>query len=208
MHPTLRHCLEATSRVVSRLLPQGCRSPQAKSKRRRAAPELTPLEDRVLQYFSVDATVVPSTLWPPNDRYVPVTVTGTLREFSVVNNKQVFQELGGPKRATFQVTDEYRRDEPSGPIQLESQGGGKYTFSVTFHLQARRAEQFVAGRRYYINVAARDIDGWAAKQIAVQVPRTLQDRGPGPLQDFPTKGHVKTNAKGHPKAPNQGRLVK
>jgi hypothetical protein len=204
MHPTLRHCLEATSRVVSRLLPRGYRPPQAKS-RRRAAPELTALEDRILQYFSVEATVVPSTLWPPNDRYVPVTVSGKLHEFAIVNNKQVFMELGGPKRANFQVTDEYRRDEPSGPIKLEKQGGGVYTFSVTFHLQAKRAEDFIAGRRYYINVAAKDINGWGAKELAVQVPRSLQDRGPGPLQPFPSKGHVKTNAQGHPKAPHHGR---
>ncbi|WP_406697259.1 hypothetical protein V5E97_00335 [Singulisphaera sp. Ch08] len=207
MHPTLRHCLEATVRVASRLLPQGCRPPRAKA-RRRAAPELTSLEDRILQYFSVDATVVPSTLWPPNQRYVPVTLTGTLHEFSVVNGRQVFQELGGPKKANFQVTDEYRRDEPYGPMKLENQGGGKYTFSVTFHLQARRAEEFIAGRRYYLNVTARDIDGWAGKQLAVQVPRTLEDRGPGPLQDFPVRGHVKTNALGHPKAPRHGRMVK
>lgn len=204
MHPTLRHCLEATTRVVSRLLPRANRVSPGKS-RRRAKPELTALEDRVLQYFSVDAAVVPSTLWPPNDRYVPVTVTGKLREFSIVNNKPVFQEVGGPKRAMFQVTDEYRRDEPSGPIQLEKQGGGVYTFSVTFHLQASRVEQFVAGRRYFINVAARDVDGWGAKQIAVQVPRTLQDRGPGPLQDIPPRNHVRTNAHGHPRAPRVGR---
>jgi hypothetical protein len=198
MHPTLRHCLEATSRVVSSLLPQKRRPSRAKP-RRRAVPELAPLEDRMLLFFNVAASAVPNTLWPPNGRFVPVTITGTLREFSLQGNKPIFQKLGGPKKANFQVVDEYRRDEPAGPLNLVDVGGGKFTFSVTIHLEAERAAEFPAGRRYYILVAGQDIDGWGSKTVTVQVPHSLQDRGPGPLEPGPPKIHGKTTLHGHPK---------
>jgi hypothetical protein len=198
MHPTLRHCLETTSRVVSGLLPHKTRPARAKP-RRRAVPELTPLEDRMLLYFSVEATAVPSTLWPPNGRFVPVTISGTLREFSIQGNKPIFQKLGGPKKANFQVVDEYRRDEPQGPIQMVDAGGGKYTFSVTVNLEAERADEFAAGRRYYVVVGARDVNGWGSDIATVQVPHSLKDRGPGPLQPGPSKVHKKTKLHGHPK---------
>lgn len=198
MHPTLRHCLETTSRLVSLLLPQKRRPAQAKT-RRRAMPELTALEERKLLYFSVAASAVPDTLWPPNDRYVPVTVSGTLREFAIEGNKQVFKKLPGPKKANFQVVDEYRQDEPAGPIALTDVGGGKYTFSFTTHLQARRSTEFAAGRRYYIIVGARDDDGWGGKVVTVQAPKSLKDRGPGPLEPIASKAQIKTKGHMHPK---------
>lgn len=198
MHPTLRHYLETTSRVVSRFLPGRSHSARAKS-RRRARPELTALEDRMLLYFGVEATVVPDTLWPPNGRFVPVTVSGTFHEFAIEGTKVVYKKLPGPKKANFQVVDEYRQFEPAGPITMVDEGGGRFTFSFTIHLQAKRSTEFVAGRRYYITVAARDDDGWGAKTLAVQAPKSLQDRGPGPLQPIEPRVPTHAQSKGHPK---------
>jgi len=193
MHPTLRNCLKAAAHLASRIAPSLRASRfEARAKvQRRAKPVLDGLEERVLLYFSVDAAVVPSTLWPPNNKYIPVTITGTAREFSIEGNKQVFQNLPGPKRANFIVTDEYRRDEPYGPIPLTHQGGGTYTFTFTTNLQASRKEQFAAGRRYYFSLAVGDDDGWGAKELVVQVPKSPDDRGMGPLRPWPSKAREK-----------------
>lgn len=191
MNPTLHHGLTVLSRACSGL--RRGKPPAAHSKSRRAlVPQVAGLEERLLQYFGVKATVVPNTLWPPKNQYVPVTISGTLLEFSMVGNKQVFGAIPGPKKANFRVVDEYRQDEPTGPIPLVDEGKGKYSFSVTFYLQARRAEEFIAGRRYYITVAAQDRDGWGSRELHVQVPRTLQDRGPGPIPTVPSKIPPKT----------------
>ncbi|WP_422925002.1 hypothetical protein [Singulisphaera sp. PoT] len=181
MHPTLRPAMAMLNRLFRGLGldPQGNK---ARRGRRRLEPQLAPLESRQLLYFSpAVATAVPSTLWPPNGGYVPVVVSGTFREFALVNDKPVFTLLPGPKQASFNVVDEYHKDEPSGPIHLKNEGGGVFSYSFTINLQASRSEQFAAGRRYYINVAAKDNDGWSGKTLVVQVPLSLKDRGPGPV---------------------------
>jgi hypothetical protein len=184
MHPTLRQGLALATRVATGLRSSLQPDPAPKP-RRRAAPQLDQLESRQLMIFGVKATIVPAPIWPPNNQYIPVTISGTFIEFTTVGNKQVVKKLPGQKRANFQVIDEYRQDEPFGPIAMVDQGDGTYTFSVTTHLQARRAEEFIAGRRYEIILGAKDSDGWGGRVFHVQVPHSLQDRGPAPIQPRP-----------------------
>lgn len=132
--------------------------------------EVTPLEGRCLMFAGATATVTPDVLFPPNGRFVPVTVTGQVIE----TNKRL------TPTASFQVIDEYRRVEPSGPITLVRRPDGNYDYSFTIRLQARRATQYPAGRRYYIIVAASDSEGGTGPTVAVQVPRSLTDRGDPP----------------------------
>lgn len=181
MHPTLRPAVAALKRLLGELRP-GRRKAGPARVRPRFAPGVGALEGRSLLSFSMNSlTAVPNTLWPPNGRYVPVVVSGTLQEFTVVGNKQVFKALNGPKAANFFVVDEYQRDEPSAPIRLTDLGQGKFSFSFTINLQASRATEYAAGRRYYITVAAKDVDGWTGKTIPVQVPISLTNRGQGPV---------------------------
>lgn len=181
MHPTLA----TLGRILSGLRPGRLWAGPSRGSRR-LTPEVAPLEGRALMAFAtVSATAVPSTLWPPNGRYVPVEVSGEFAEFVVVNNKQVFKNLPGPKQANLTVVDEYHKDEPYGPVHLTYEGDGKYSYSFVIYLQASRSTEFAAGRRYYITVAAKDRDGWNGKTIPVQVPISLTDRGPGPVVGNP-----------------------
>jgi hypothetical protein len=174
------------------------------SRTRRVAPQLNSLEDRQLLYFGVTATAVPSTLWPPNSRYVPVAVSGTFREYALVNGKQVFENLPGAKAANFQVVDEYHRDDPSGPLQMIDEGHGQYGFAFTINLQAERANEYIAGRRYYVLVAVKDSNGWAGKTVPVQVPHSLKDRGPGPQTGKPTPAYIRFIENQHKKPASSG----
>lgn len=194
MHPTLRPVFEFMGRLVRGLGSErlGAERPRGK---RRLAPAVAPLEGRELMAFAQSiASAVPSTLWPPNGRLVPVLVSGQFNEFVVINNKQVFKNIPGPKNGNLTVVDEYHRYEPYGPVHLTNEGGGKYTYSFTIFLQASRATEYPAGRRYYITVAAEDRDGWNGKTIPVQVPISLTDRGPGPVV---AKPHAKARSKPH-----------
>jgi hypothetical protein len=133
--------------------------------RRRAAISVTPLEDRRLLYFASTLVATPSVLFPPTGRFVPVVISGS---FTELNHPPQKRQLGA-----FQVIDEYRRIEPSGPVALTFQGQNKFTFSFTLNLQASRSLNTPPGRRYYITVAALDSDGWSGKTVAVWVPHNL-----------------------------------
>jgi hypothetical protein len=179
---------------------------RGRTRARRRNLEFTTLEDRrLLTVGTVTAVVTPSILVPPDGRFVPVTVTGSI--FQVVDF--VFPgpqktppppaelakiDAGNatrpfPGKALFQVTDQYRRDEPRGhiPIHLVATvnsfipGTGstnaierllrQFTYTVTFHLQAKRSTRLPVGRHYYILVAAGDQDGGDGTTVAVLVPR-------------------------------------
>lgn len=51
----------------------------------------------------------PNTLWPPNGKSVPVTVSGVINDTSSGVNAST---------AAYSVTDEYGEIQPSGPITL------------------------------------------------------------------------------------------
>lgn len=191
MYPTLRRGLELLDRLIKG---DGAGRPKP---RRSAAPVLDPLERRECLLFAVKASITPAPLWPPNNQFVPVTISGTFTEYKVGGPKPIQMNLGGAKKANFQVTDEYRQDEPFGPIKMIDKGHGVYDFSVTFHLQASRSTEFPAGRRYYIVVGAKDVDGWAGKTVHVQVPISLTDRGQPPIPNVKTQHATAKKHGGH-----------
>lgn len=136
-------------------------APDGPRRERRHRPEVDALEGRALAYISSDLAVVanPNVLFPPNDRYEPVTISG-----------HVISTRPGPPRTTFFVTDEYRRDEPFGPVHLHQISSNTYVYSFTIHLQAKNSTHVPDGRAYNITVGASDQDDALGKTISVVVP--------------------------------------
>jgi streptogramin lyase len=91
----------------------------------------------------------PKTLWPPNGKLVPVTISGTITD----------NELGGTgvnaSTAAYAVTDKYGLIQPSGPITLGANG----SYSFTIQLEASRKGDDKDGRQYIITVSAQDNAG-------------------------------------------------
>ena len=95
-------------------------------------------------------------LWPPNGKMMPVTVSGTITGTGC-----------SIKSASFAVTDEYGKLQPSGAITLGL--AGNYSFGVL--LQASRLGTDRDGRRYTITVRASDNAGnTGSNTTAVIVP--------------------------------------
>lgn len=94
----------------------------------------------------VSCSVSPNTLWPPNGRQVPVTVSG-----KIIPGTQAIPSGG----AVYAVADEYLQIQPSGGIVLG--GGGDYSFNIS--LIASRNGDDQDGRTYTIVVGARDQTG-------------------------------------------------
>ena len=125
--------------------------------------EITALEDRKLLFVgTITAVATPQLLFPPNGRYVPVAVVGTIIE-------------SGPHAPTafFQVTDEYRRDEPRAHLELVRTSSTTYAYTFHIFLQADRSTRVPDGRHYDILVAAGDAQNGNGTTIAVIVPRDL-----------------------------------
>jgi hypothetical protein len=102
--------------------------------------------------FKVDTTVPvvtahadPTTLWPPNHKLVPVTVTGHVSDPSG----------GVPGLVHYRVIDEYGTVQPSGTARVDARGN--YSFVVD--LEASRLGQDKDGRLYTIVVTATDQAG-------------------------------------------------
>ncbi len=99
----------------------------------------------------VTLSTTPRSLWPPNGKMVPVTVSGKITDTST----------GCTVRAAhYAVTDEYGEVEPSGPVILRK--GGTYTFTVL--LQASRLGGDMDGRLYSIYVSASNNAGKLGSQ--------------------------------------------
>ena len=81
----------------------------------------------------------PTSLWPPNGKMIPVTVSGTITDTGCTITS-----------AAYKVTDEYHEVQPSGGLTLGS--GGAYSFTVL--LQASRRGADLDGRVYNITVSA------------------------------------------------------
>jgi|SRR5579859_84617 len=94
----------------------------------------------------ITVSATPNTLWPPNGKMVPITVSGTITDTgSGVNVNS----------AAYAVTDEYGEVQPHGAITLGA--GGAYSFSIL--LQASRLGSDLDGRRYTVTVGAKDNAG-------------------------------------------------
>ena len=107
---------------------------------------------------TVTCSANPNTLWPPNGKPVPVSVSGS------ISDAGVGLLAGG---AQFSVADEYGQTQPSGVITVAS--GGAYAFNVS--LVAARNGNDQDGRHYTITVQASDKAGNVGTcQTVVTVP--------------------------------------
>ena len=95
---------------------------------------------------TITVSASPTTLWPPNGRMVPVTISGTMTDTESGVNAST---------ATYAVTDEYGAVQPSGPVPLGSDGS--YVFVIS--LQASRQGKDKDGRHYTITISAQDNAG-------------------------------------------------
>jgi FG-GAP-like repeat/FG-GAP repeat len=91
-------------------------------------------------------------LWPPNGKMMPVTVSGTITDTGC-----------SVKSAAYAVTDEYGQVQPRGGITLGADG----IYSFTILLQASRLGTDLGGRQYTVTVRASDNAGNAASASAV-----------------------------------------
>jgi hypothetical protein len=108
------------------------------------APRPAVADDTTPPTITVSAN--PASLWPPNGKMIPVTVSGTITDSgSGVNAANV----------NFRLYDPYGAIQPSGPVTLAPDG----SFSFTVLLQASRNDTDLAGRHYSITVLASDNAG-------------------------------------------------
>jgi hypothetical protein len=107
---------------------------------------------------TVTAAALPTSLWPPDGRTVPVTVSGTVADATSGVD---------PTSARFSVVDEYGQVQPTGAVSIGS--GGHYTAAVS--LPASRNGNDNDGRTYTIVVRVLDNAGNLATASAlVRVP--------------------------------------
>jgi len=113
---------------------------------------------------AVSVNASPSSLWPPNGKYVTVHVTGRVSD----------DNLGSQPTISYHVQDEYGQVQPSG-TNVPVASDGSYSFDV--QLQARRTGQDKDGRTYTIDVVAHDAAGnMGTGSTTVVVPH---DQGQG-----------------------------
>ena len=97
-----------------------------------------------------------TSLWPPNGKMIPVTVSGTIRDAGCAITS-----------STYAVTDSYGQVQPSGAVTLGA--GGAYSFTVL--LQASRLGTDLDGRSYKVTVRASNNAGrTGSKVVNVIVP--------------------------------------
>jgi hypothetical protein len=108
----------------------------------------------------ITITATPKTLWPPNGKMVPVTISGTIKDAESGVNAST---------AAYAVIDEYGLIQPSGQITTLDATTGSYTFRI--QLQASRNGNDKDGRQYTIIVSAQDNEGnQGSKSTIVTVP--------------------------------------
>jgi hypothetical protein len=108
---------------------------------------------------TVTLSATPTSLWPPNGKMVPVTVSGTTTNTGCTITS-----------ATFAVTDEYGKVQPSGPVTLGPQG----TYGFIVWLQASRLGRDLDGRQYTVTVSATNNGGNTGSQSGtVVVPHDM-----------------------------------
>src|SRR4029453_7456085 len=114
-------------------------------------------EDTTPPVITVSAT--PKTLWPPNGRMVPVTISGMIKDAESGVNAST---------AAYAVTDEYELIQPSGHFTILDANG---SYAFTIQLQASRRGNDQDGREYVISISAQDNEGnHRSKYTIVTVP--------------------------------------
>jgi len=133
----------------------------------------------------ITAVASPTTIWPPNNKLVPIHVTG-----------HVTDNLSGvASTVTYHVVDEYGQDEPSGTASVNSKGN----YSFVTYVQASRLGQDKDGRQYIIDVTASDLAGnlTTASDI-VTVPHDQgKHNGNGNAQKIPAVANNSHAGHGH-----------
>jgi hypothetical protein len=101
---------------------------------------------------AITITATPETLWPPNGKLIPVTITGTITGMDSAVDAIT---------ATYEVTDEYDSIHLRGPVTVDKDDDeeGKFVYTFTIRLQASRKGNDADGRRYTITVSALDTEG-------------------------------------------------
>jgi hypothetical protein len=95
---------------------------------------------------AVTVATTPSKLWPPNESFIPVTVSGNIRLIGTSINSST---------ATYTVSDEYGLVQPGGNFSITPTGD--YSFQI--ELQASRRGDDYDGRHYTITISAQDNAG-------------------------------------------------
>jgi uncharacterized repeat protein (TIGR01451 family) len=117
---------------------------------------ITTIADKTPPTIAISAN--PLSLWPPNGKMVPVTVSGTITDTDSGVN------LSGGSLA---VTDEYCTVQPADPLTINPDG----TYLFTVNLEASRKGSDKDGRQYTISVFAKDNAGnLGSSSIVVSVP--------------------------------------
>lgn len=98
---------------------------------------------------AITLSATPVSLWPPNGKMVPVTVSGTITDIGCTVTA-----------AAYAVTDEYGKVQPSGLVTLGP--GGAYSFTVL--LKAARLGTDIDGRLYTVSVGATNNAGKTGSQ--------------------------------------------
>jgi len=130
-------------------------------------------EDTNTQTFKVDTTVPVvhasasrTSLWPPNHKFITITVSGRVTDASG----------GVPTTVRFHVIDEYGNVQPAGRAHVNARG--RFSFPVS--LQSSRLGQDKDGRHYTIVVTATDQAGNRdSTRVFVVVPHDQGHRGGG-----------------------------
>jgi hypothetical protein len=96
-----------------------------------------------------------------NQRLVPVTIEGMVSTSGPT-----------PPAVSYQVVDEYGRDQPHGTIAAQPTGLGAYLYTTRIGLQLRRNRLDPDGRQYTIFVTASDPTNALTASAVVTVPHS------------------------------------
>jgi hypothetical protein len=94
----------------------------------------------------ITVSATPETLWPPNGKMVPVTISGKITDAGSGVDAHT---------AAYAVADEYGQVQPKGSVTLRPDR----SYSFTIQLQASRNGNDKNGRQYIITVSAQDNAG-------------------------------------------------
>ncbi|MGH9143611.1 MAG: FG-GAP repeat domain-containing protein [Vicinamibacterales bacterium] len=103
---------------------------------------------------AITVSTAPRTLWPPNGKTVPVTVSGSITDAGCTVD---------PGTVAYTVHDEYGPVQTTGPLEVRADG----SYSFTVLLQASRQGGDRDGRQYTITVRAANDAGIGASQKAI-----------------------------------------